>query len=359
VFQLNIFLAILVDGFVAVKAMTVEENPSGMMEDLKYILNQEIGKILKYLRINSGFISDEELVAGLKHACNTGALPLSSADVLEHYHRISLTSIMTIQSKRGVSLSATQLFQVLQKYLPNRVISDTQLDQSKSARVLLDPLVLNLMKIYGTVTRPPDEETKRKLCLDNFLEMSRLESMKRIAMLFHGQNHESAMNVLESLETKQNPKDVITLSVCIEQARHIPKMDVCRGVDVFCVVFLESTPEIFQTEVMRGISSWDWDPELSKHFTWKLRRESDLDPDRCVVVMIYDKDQFSSDDVIGCVKIRLGDLVNGKYDGWQDIIRPPNAPKKQFFFFDVPVGKLKLKITITDSNATTNSNLKD
>ncbi len=62
--------------------------------------------------------------------------------------------------------------------------------------------------------------------------------------------------------------------------------------------------------------------------------------------MIYDKDQFSSDDVIGCVKIRLGDLVDKAFDGWMEITRPPDAPKKQFFFFNVPVGEVKLKATL-------------
>ncbi len=62
--------------------------------------------------------------------------------------------------------------------------------------------------------------------------------------------------------------------------------------------------------------------------------------------MIYDKDQFSSDDVIGCVKIWLGDIVGKGFDGWMEIVRPPNSPKKQFFFFNVPIGELKLKVTL-------------
>jgi hypothetical protein len=345
-FQLNIFLAILVDGFVAVKEITMQENPPGMLEDLKCIWDQEIGKIGKLFGRNSGFISDEELVARLSSACSNGSSKKSSDDVLEHYYRTSLTSFSAIKSKRGTSIDAKQLFQVLQKYFPDKVMSDTQ--DWKGTRFLLDPLILNLMKNYGTVTLPPDAETKRKQCIENFMERSQLESMKRIALMFHGHNHESPINIAE---TEHNSiDDPIILNVCIEQARNIPKMDLFRGADVFCVVFLEGSTEIFQTEVRRGTSSWTWDPELSAHYSWKLHKESDfLDPDRCVVVMVYDKDQFSSDDVIGCVKIRLGDIVNGVYDGWQDIIRPPDAPKKQFLFFNVPVGELKLKLTITGS----------
>ena len=325
----------------------MEENSPGMLDDLKYIWNQQIGKLSKFLGWNPSFISDEELVAGLSSACSS---KLKSADVLEQYYRISLTSFMAIKSKRGVLIDATQLFQVLQKYFPNQIMPDPQ--ESKGTQVLLDPLILNLMMNYGTVTSPPDAETKRKQCIDDFMELSQLESMKRIALMFHGHDHESSINIME---TEHNSNDAVILNVCIEQAQNIPKMDVFRGADVFCVVFLEGSTEIYQTEVKRGTSSWTWDPELSAHFSWKLRRESDfLDPDRCVVVMVYDKDQFSSDDVIGCVKIRLGDIVNGVYDGWQEIIRPPDAPKKQFLFFNVPIGELKLKVTITDSIRTAN-----
>jgi hypothetical protein len=355
-FQLNIFLAILVDGFVTVKAMTAEENPPSMLDDLKNIWEQEFGKILKFLGKYPDFISDEELVARITgpEALNAGALRHGPAEVLSHYHRISLAPFATIKSKCGTDMNANHLFQVLRKYFPNQLVSDKHETQTHedmmSQSVLLDPRVRNLMKSYGTVVPPPSAETKQQQNIDEFIELSRIEMMKRIAMMFHGYNHETqiSMPVIEE-DTNPSDKEFVLLTVIVEEARNIPKMDVFRGADVFCVVFLEGSTDIYQTEVRRGISSWIWDPELSSDFSWKLFKESDfLNPDRSLVMMVYDKDQFSSDDVIGCVKIRLGDIENGLMDGWKKVIRPPDAPKKQYYFFDVPVAELKVKVTVSD-----------
>jgi hypothetical protein len=353
---LNIFLAILVDGFVTVKAMTAEENPPSMFDDLKSIWEQESGKILKILGKHPDFISDEELVARLTGALSAqaGSLRHGPAEVLSHYHRISLAPFATIKSKCGTDIDANHLFNLLRKYFPNQLVSDKQEirtnGETMSQSVLLDPRVRNLMKSYGTVVPPASAETKQQQNIDDFIELSRIETMKRIAMMFHGYNHETQIS-MPVIEEDPNPsdKEFVVLTVIIEEARNIPKMDVFRGADVFCVVFLEGSTEIYQTEVRRGISSWIWDLELSSDFSWKLFKESDfLNPDRSLVVMIYDKDQFSSDDIIGCVKIRLGDIENGLMDGWKNIVRPPDAPKKQFFFFDVPVAELKVKITVSD-----------
>ncbi len=70
--------------------------------------------------------------------------------------------------------------------------------------------------------------------------------------------------------------------------------------------------------------------------------------------MVYDKDQFSRDDVIGCVMIPFSKLaVTSTIDSWLPIVRPMaslrwsawNALQTRFFG-KPPQAELKLKITV-------------
>jgi hypothetical protein len=142
----------------------------------------------------------------------------------------------------------------------------------------------------------------------------------------------------------------VTLSVVVERARNLPKMDVFTGVDLFCVIFMEGTTEVFQTEVRRGKSErdWQWDPALSSAFKWNLPVGSELlNPDQALIILLYDKDQLSKDDLIGCVTVTVGELKGGVFDSWKKVVRPANAPKKQFLFYNVPEGELKLRVSLT------------
>jgi hypothetical protein len=68
-----------------------------------------------------------------------------------------------------------------------------------------------------------------------------------------------------------------------------------------------------------------------------------------LIVLVYDKDQLSNDDLIGCVTVKLGELHNGVLDGWRKITRPPNAPKREFFVFAAKEGELKVRASLTRS----------
>jgi hypothetical protein len=73
---------------------------------------------------------------------------------------------------------------------------------------------------------------------------------------------------------------------------------------------------------------------------------------RQLVIMVYDKDQFSSDDVIGCVLIPLSTLSNdSELDAWLPIVRPMTALRWNWrtalqtrLMGKLPQPELKLKV---------------
>mmetsp|Transcript_34058 Transcript_34058/g.71512 ORF Transcript_34058/g.71512 Transcript_34058/m.71512 type:complete len:281 (-) Transcript_34058:61-903(-) len=137
-----------------------------------------------------------------------------------------------------------------------------------------------------------------------------------------------------------------------KEQKNLPAMDVGRGADIFCVIFLENATGLFQTEVRRGRreSDWRWEEKLSNNFKWDLPNDSQhLYPSRKIVIMIYDKDQISEDDLVGCVTVSLGELKDGVFDSWKKITRPPKSSSPAFWK-SANQGELKLKVHCKDCN---------
>ena len=73
---------------------------------------------------------------------------------------------------------------------------------------------------------------------------------------------------------------------------------------------------------------------------------------RQLVILVYDKDQFSSDDVIGCVIIPLSSLTLGsELDSWLPIVPPMTSRRRSWrsVLQSLPKGKqpqaqLKVKV---------------
>ena len=86
------------------------------------------------------------------------------------------------------------------------------------------------------------------------------------------------------------------------------------------MAFLEDAPGLHQTGVCRGAADEaDW---TQTPFEWNLPDDPRvLRHDRRLVVMVYDKDQITNDDLIGCVTIRMGEILQGPFDGWREIQR--------------------------------------
>ena len=80
---------------------------------------------------------------------------------------------------------------------------------------------------------------------------------------------------------------------------------------------------------------------------------------RQLVIMVYDKDQFSSDDVIGCVLIPLHTLsIDSVLDAWLPIVPPPMTGQgwnwrkllHSGLIYQTAQAELKLKVTARERN---------
>ncbi len=103
--------------------------------------------------------------------------------------------------------------------------------------------------------------------------------------------------------------------------------------------------------------------------SWKAvvgEKDKNAIDNRQLVILVYDKDQFSSDDVIGCVLIPLSTLnTDSALDAWLPITRPLTARRWSWrtalqtsIIGKQPQAELKLKVMIreldSEANASTN-----
>ena len=345
--QLNIFLAILVDGYMCVKQSTVESNLSGLFEDLFDIFFHETQKLINYIWPKYPYLSDEIIISTLSPLVLTTDSKKNLKEVQEHFHSIALTSGMEIHCNDGTVIKRPKLYQLLSKHFPSFLSRDPAANVDSETASLLDPVVRTILSRYGSIHGPQDLKSSRAKLEEDFLKVAALDSMKRIAEL-------QLQQMGYPLRKDENQKiNSVTLQVIIEKAKGIPKMDLFRGADVFCAIFLDGSPEIHQTEIRSGLSAldWTWDPVLSSDFKWVIASDSELlNEERKIVVMVYDKDLISGDDLIGCVQVALGELKDGVLDSWRRIIRPPNAPARDFLLLTPPIPELKLKITLGAGN---------
>lgn len=326
----------------SVRQSTEESNLSGLLEDLSDIFYHETQKAFNFFWPKYPYLSDEKIISTLSPLVRASSSKKHLKEVQEHFHSISLSSFMEIHCDYGVIIKTNRLYQLLMEYFPSCMTKDPSVSPETAA--LVDPMVKSVMTRYGANYGVPDAESKRKKIQHDFMELAELDTMKRIAEL-----HLHQMGYPLHQEGREEILPV-TLHVTIEKVKKIPKMDLLRGADVFCAIFLEGAPDLFQTEIRSGLSEsdWTWDPLLSRDFKWVMAENSELlHKNRKIVIMVYDKDQISEDDLIGCVQVSLGELNDGVFDSWKRIIRPPNAPTREFLFFAPPVPELKLKITKT------------
>ena len=121
------------------------------------------------------------------------------------------------------------------------------------------------------------------------------------------------------------------LDVRITSARNMPRVDLLTGADVFCAAFVEGVPDakVYQTEIRRGTSEAQWRFDEGQPFQWSWEVVGPVTGPaaavggRTLVIMVYDKDQLSSDDVVGCAVLPLSHLLaGGDFAGWHELTCP-------------------------------------
>ena len=320
-----------------------EGNLPGLLSDLWDICVHEIKKSIKLFWPKYCYISDELIISTLSMRVKLSKSVKHLKEVHEHYHQVALSNFAEVRGDFGIVVNQTKVYRLLAKYFPGQVPTNPSVSFDTAA--LLDPTVKSIMKRFGHNSGPTNATTKRIMLEKDFRSMIKVDTMKRIAEM-----HLQRILPKYQMDNGSPIINSVTLHVIIEKARHMPKVDLFRGADLFCVVFFEGSPDLFQTEIRSGLTEndWTWDADLSRDFKWVVAENSELlNVERNVVVMVYDKDQLSEDDLIGCVLVQLGELRNGHFNSWKRIIRPPDAPKREYLFFHAPVPELKLQVTLT------------
>jgi hypothetical protein len=207
-----------------------------------------------------------------------------------------------------------------------------------------------LMKRFGSMELPQRTQVLWQEHTSRFRQRMELETMRRSAQMeLQGSGLISSSGEATALNNKPSKVRACTLSVVIQKMRNLPSMDIFRGCDAMCKLFFEGSPGLYQTEVRRGMKEedWTWDRALSDNFQWDLPMDPEhLLPDRKVVVIVFDKDQVSRDDLVGCVTVSLRELGDsGVFDGWKRIARPPH--RTELPWHNPSVGELLLSVTLT------------
>ena len=343
---MNIFLAILINGYSAIQDDS-ENEFDGILTEITEIIIHEVNRFIKFFYKGYSFISNEEIAARISAKIGTSHYD----STIDQYTEIKLAGMMEIDSSTGILMKTSDVRTILLEFFPEQFASE----QSAVDRYL-DPTLNNIMNRFGKMSRPRPLKLIQKEQSERFIKRMELETMRRIAKM---ELLQSGQGILaedpNSGQLHQNCDSIgepyvqhCVLSVVIERARNLPRMDVFRGADAYCLIFLEDAPGIFQTEVRRGLREehWTWDPELSKNFVWNFPTSADLLSERKIVVMVYDKDQLSSDDLIGCVTVSLSELGSeGCFEGWKEIVRPRKSSRFQLPLRK-PLAELKLRVTL-------------
>jgi len=346
---LNIFLAILINGYTAMHEASATDS-GNMLVELYDIIYHEINKIIRFIFPRYPFVSDEDIIKRL--ATQVGDVHFE--ETLQQYHQIAVAELMEIQSRQrpGQSLKVADVLQVLQAYFPDHVA-----DVNLADDLYVNPTLRNIMKRFGSMVqvKPTKEIWSEKET--QFIRRLELENAKRIALaeLKDKGNRDEALVAAATIKSKgKSPVQAsqfafVRLSVVVEKMRGLPRMDIFHGADPYCVIFLEDYPGMFQTVTKRGKdeNDWTWDPRLSDGFCWELSNDVyNLRSDRKIVIMVYDKDRISADDLIGCATVELSELVDGPFDGWKPIARPPHSTSSLAVLFKGTIPEVKLQVRL-------------
>jgi hypothetical protein len=318
-----------------------------MIYEMGDVLKHEFKKLIRWIIPKYPFVSNEELAAKIsaKLRQTRSSSVVKIQRVISDFHRITLNNVLEISLGSGERMDLEKMHGILKGL---SLLQERAFAMEHDADRYLNNALADIMFRFGSPAIQSDIEIHDEQN-KAFLEAAKLDTMKRVAQLHLDTLTKSLLQwKTETTELKVQRQ---ILRVVVEKARNLPKMDLGNGVDVFCALFVEGLPGLYQTDILRGSCEADWTWGADQTFAWDLGLASanaTQDVDRKLVVMVYDKDQISSDDVIGCITIRLGELQYGMLDEWREILRPQSnffpAQVIQQRLADKPELKLKVKL---------------
>jgi hypothetical protein len=138
---------------------------------------------------------------------------------------------------------------------------------------------------YGDdINKRMDERTA------DFMELLQVDQLKRqLAMMSEVRN---IKHMLEGkpLNSVVDTSDTYVLSLCINEAKNLPKMDILHGIDSYCVVSVDNIKEeVYQTHVVPKARNPVW----NAHFEWTVPVQAQL-----ITIAVIDHDVISNDDLV-------------------------------------------------------------
>jgi hypothetical protein len=315
--QLNILLAILVEGYMQVKSQSDEKKREGRELSITYevldILSHEAKRLCKIFWPLSGFLSDEETLSLLTTQLNELDGSFGNYQRAVHdYELITFTSnAMAIKLEDGMQINRNTLHNLLfgdktrtensemfPRFSFGRIHSSSE---ASSEDMYLSSYVTNMLLRFGKIQEHQDlnSETIELLQLDTIRRFTqdRLASLQSPSPLEI--TTESNVEMVKEIVANDHSADIrvrkYKIKVVIQKARNLPRMDVFRGADAFCALFLEGVESVYQTDIKRGKSEEQWNWEREGPFPFEVEETAFSKPisQHKLVVVVYDKDQVN------------------------------------------------------------------
>ena len=364
---INIFMAIIIDSYIAMK----EENDSkvGMHEEVMMMLSD----YWKGLRLSKKqYMSDSRLYAILLEK----KLGLPSTYQLREAVLESLEEDLGIVMDGGIYVNKHSMRRILRG--PLEVETDhgkkdgeeeegalqdsSEDDEDVNWRDLEEECVVeDLMDRYAAGEAGEENQ---------IIDAMRIDGMKRAVALFRHQQWmarklEYTSEVCERLalrivpaskqasiakqalslrpsQKKEETSSQGLLRVTVIEASGLPRLDLMRSCDPYCLVFLtdeggEPGEIVYRTEVVHHNS----DPVFNEEFLFSLYPRV-----QTVSVLLYDDDCLDSDDLIGSAQVQLSSL-----EPWVPSERWCQIRNTAREHQHIGLSKLRLQITLQPANA--------
>uniref|UniRef100_A0A6T8N7Q9 C2 domain-containing protein n=1 Tax=Hemiselmis andersenii TaxID=464988 RepID=A0A6T8N7Q9_HEMAN len=358
----NILLAILIEGYVRVKAASAEAR--GVHTDIVDLFTHWCKS---WMLPHKLFMSDQRLAECLEK--QKAGMPSTSQ--LREALVSSLVQDMTIHLDGGIEVEEMEMLSLVRapdaatvterekiiRFVTFDVKSDGEEEEEKPGYrdENEEALVQDLMTRYGD--NPADPDAQEAEVLDHLTTESLVQNLAMFrAQQIAGRQIEKMEWQLERICHEVLPADEATeiksnaakpkpppekggvVQVQIIEAAGLPKMDLFRSVDPYVLVFC-TDPLSHNTT---GAVSYRTDVKpRNRNPVWEEECEIPLVSGvNTLTATIFDKDDVTSDDLVGCVHVYLHDLDPGvEVDEWYDVVNPNMDPNR------LKDARLHLKVT--------------
>uniref|UniRef100_A0A7S0YX08 C2 domain-containing protein n=1 Tax=Hemiselmis tepida TaxID=464990 RepID=A0A7S0YX08_9CRYP len=340
----NILLAILIEGYVRVKQESAEAR--GVHTDIMDLFSHWCKS---WMLPHKLFMSDQRLAECLER--QKAGMPSTSQ--LRDALVSSLVQDVTIHLDGGIEVEEKEMLSLVRapdaatvterkkiiRFVPEGKKGEGEEEEKPGYRDEdEEALVHDLMERYGD--NPADADAQEAEVIDHLTTESLVQNLAMFrAQQIASRQIEKMEWQLERICHEVLPADEATeikakaaqpkpppvkggvVQVQIIEAAGLPKMDLIRSVDPYVLVFC-SDPLGHNTT---GAISYRTDVKpRSRNPVWEEECEIPLVAGvNTLTATIFDKDDVTSDDLVGCVHVHLHDLDPGvEIDEWFDVLNP-------------------------------------